>query len=370
MINPGLISIVCTAYLLSFNYQKLYQPHTSLYLPDNNKIEYAGRIDFTNPQKPRLISSGACFTVKFRGKNCSILLEDQSSYNNHSYISIVIDGEYSGRIKVSKDKTEYPVAMNLKGKAHTLMVCKDTESQTGYIDLAGIFCIKLLRVKKNCNRKIEFIGNSITCGMGMDISEIPCDSGEWYDQHNAYLAYGPLVARELKADWLLSSVSGIGITRYWNSPGPTMPETYNKIYLNKDSASLWNPGNFMPDLVSVCLGTNDFSDGDGSYDRPPLDSAEFVKAYISFLETIRSKYPDAQICCLSSPMLDGRKNVLMHNYLSAVIKYMKEIRKDKMIHMFEFSRPYTNGCSYHPDKEDHKKMAEELFPFFKNVMNW
>ncbi len=369
MINQGLITIVCTV-LLCINYLKLPRSYIFLYLPDNDKIEYAGRIDFTNPQKPRLISSGACFTVKFRGSNCSILLEEQSPYNNHSYISVVTDGEYQGRIKVSKDKTVYPVVRDLKGKIHTLMICKDTESQNGYIDLTGISCTKLLRIKKNINRKIEFIGNSITCGMGMDLSEVPCDSGEWYDQHNAYLAYGPLVARELKADWLLSSVSGIGITRYWNSPGPAMPEVYNRLYLNKDSASLWDSGNYIPDLVSVCLGTNDFSDGDGSYDRPQLDSAEFVKAYISFTGMIRSRYPDAQICCISSPMLDEKKNFLMHNYLSAVIKYMKEIRKDNMIQMFEFSHPYTNGCTYHPDKEDHKKMAEELLPFFKSVMNW
>ena len=365
-----LVAILYTTYLLSINYQQLFPTHTSLYLPDNDKIKYTGRIDFTNPQKPRLIGSGAYFMIKFRGENCDILLEDQSLYNNHNYISIVIDGKYHGRIKVSKDKTEYLVARNLKRKNHTLLVCKDTESQTGYIDLAGIVCNKILSIKKNRKRKIEFIGNSITCGMGLDLSEIPCDSGKWFDQHNAYLAYGPLVARELSADWLLSSVSGIGITRYWNSPGPTMPEVYNKTYLNKDSSSLWDTHKYIPDLVSICLGTNDFSDGDGSYDRPDLDSAEFVKAYINFIGTVRSKYPSAQICCLTSPMLDKEKSVSMQNYLSAVITYMKKVMDDNMIQMFNFSQSFTNGCSYHPDKEDHKKMAEELLPFFKHVMNW
>ncbi len=370
MICLRLATILCTAYLLSINYQQLPPAHTSLYLPDNDKIRYTGRIDFSNPQKPRLIGSGAYFMIKFRGDNCTILLEDQSLYDNHNYISVVIDGIYQGRIKVSKDKTEYLAAANLKRKNHILLVCKDTESQNGYIDLSGIVCNKILRIKKNMSRKIEFIGNSITCGMGLDMSEIPCDSGEWFDQHNAYLTYGPLTARRLKADWLLSSVSGIGMTRNWNSPGPIMPEVYNKTYLNKDSSSLWDSCIYTPDLVSICLGTNDFSDGDGSYERPELDSAEFVKAYISFIGTVRSKYPDAQICCLTSPMLDKKKSTRMQNYLSAVIRYMKDTGKDKKIQMFGFSKSYTNGCSYHPDKEDHKNMAEELLPFYKQVMNW
>ena len=45
---------------------------------------------------------------------------------------------------------------------------------------------------------IEFIGNSITCGAAADPSEVPCDAGVYHDQHNAYAAYGPRVARAPK----------------------------------------------------------------------------------------------------------------------------------------------------------------------------
>jgi hypothetical protein len=30
----------------------------------------------------------------------------------------------------------------------------------------------------------------------------------------------------------------------------------------------------------------------------------------------------------------------------------------------------VNGCAGHPDREDHEKMAAELLPFYKEVMNW
>ena len=365
-----IVIILLAAYLLFNCCRRMSPVNMTRIMPDNNYIRYTGRIDFRDPLEPKLIGAGSYLELKFRGKACYAFLKDQNLYDNYNYVSVVIDGVYQGRLSLKENRTKYRIAENLKDTVHKLLICKATEAQNGYTIFSGILCDEIIKPEISYSRKIEFIGNSITCGMGLDISEIPCDSGKWFDQHNAYLAYGPRVARKLKADWLLSSVSGIGITRFWNSPGPTMPEVYNKTYLQKDSSSLWETGKYIPDMVSICLGTNDFSDGDSSYDRSELDSAEFVNAYISFIGTVRNNYPNAQICCLTSPMLDGEKSIRMHNYLSAVKSYIKEVNGDNMVHMFNFSQPYTNGCSYHPDNEDHIKMAEELIPFFKDVMNW
>jgi hypothetical protein len=160
------------------------------------------------------------------------------------------------------------------------------------------------------------------------------------------------------------------MTRNWNSPGPTMPEVYENLYLNKDSNSFWDAASFVPDLVSICLGTNDFSDGDGSYERSELDSDKFVADYIAFVKRIRNRYPDAQICLLSSPMLSGQKSEQLQKNLSSVLQHMKDVENDEKVHTFIFSRSYINGCSTHPDKEDHEKMAGELLPFYKKVMGW
>ena len=362
--------ILLTSYLLFSACSRTSSKHPSLFMPDNDNIRYSGRIDFANPQNPKLSGAGACFELKFTGNSCDVFLRDQNLYNNFNYFAIVVDDNYLGRIKMEKNKTKYQIAENLKDTVHKLLVCKATEAQIGYVEFLGVLCNKILPSENSMTRKIEFIGNSITCGMGLDISGLPCDSGEWYDQHNAYLAYGPLVARKLNADWLLSSVSGIGITRSWNSPGPTMPQVYQDTYLSTDSTSLWDNRRYIPDMVSICLGQNDFSKGNGSYDRPALDSARFVNEYIRFAGRIRNHYPYAQICCLTSPMLDEKESVTMSNYLSAVITYMKEVKNDNMIHMFCFSRSYVSGCSSHPGKEDHEKMAEELLPFYKHIMSW
>jgi lysophospholipase L1-like esterase len=369
MKKTELIIILLVIQVFFFNGQRILLSQPSFQTPDNQYIQYTGRIDFSNPQKPRLSGAGAYLQVKFRASACSILLEDQNLDNNHNYISIAIDGKYQERIKLIKNKTEYEVAKTLEDTVHTLIVCKATEAQIGYVDFLGLLCTEILPPEKSWERKIEFIGDSITCGMGLDASEIPCNSAQWYDQHNAYLAYGRLVADKLNANWLFSSVSGIGITRNWNSPGPTMPEVYEHTYLNTNSP-IWNAKIYIPDLVSICLGTNDFSDGDGTYKRAELDSAKFINDYIQFRKRIRARYPHAQICCLTSPMFSGEKSERLTDYLSAAIKHIKEVEKDDKVYIFKFSRSYSNGCTDHPDRQEHEKIAEELLPFFKGVMNW
>jgi hypothetical protein len=204
----------------------------------------------------------------------------------------------------------------------------------------------------------------------LENAEAPCDKGAWYDQQNAYFTYGPLIAREFNADWLLSAVSGIGIVRNWNSPGPVMPDVYPHLFLNADTTTSWSAEAFVPDLISVCLGTNDFSDGDGSHDRAPLDSAEFVGKYVLFIQTLRDRYPNAPICCLNSPILAPDKNAKLTRYVAETARILQTAGGDRNIHPFSFFRQFNHGCTGHPDKSDHRLMADELIPFFKKIVNW
>jgi lysophospholipase L1-like esterase len=62
---------------------------------------------------------------------------------------------------------------------------------------------------------------------------------------------------------------------------------------------------YSPQIVSIALGTNDVSNGDGKSKRLPFDSTTYVNNYIAFIKTIRSKYPAAKIALLSSPTVQG-----------------------------------------------------------------
>ncbi len=193
--------------------------------------------------------------------------------------------------------------------------------------------------------------------------------GEYVDHHNAYEAYGPRVARALHANFILSSVSGIGIYRNWNSTGPTMPQVYEKTDFQLNSTRNWDFNTYHPQIVSIALGTNDFSGGDGKSPRLPFDSAAYVSQYINFIKLVKSKYPKALIILLSSPMLNGSRREMLQNCLSAVKTNVdRTYIKDKPITLFFFEPMQARGCSGHPSVEDHEILARELEPAFRKLL--
>lgn len=357
---------------LFFVFSSCSEKKLQLFPADNSAFEFGGRVDLTTLESPVLIGSASFVEVNFTGDSCIVYLEKQNPEGEYNFVSVELDNVYKGRIKLEKEGMKaYRIHVNTEIRNHQLRIYKSTEAGNNTVIFGGIKCFDLLPATLKPERKIEFIGNSITCGMGIDWKEIPCGTGVWYDQHNAYFSYGKLAADKLNARFMLSSVSGIGIYRNWNSLSPVMPDIYENKYLNNDASKKWDFTSYTPDLVSICLGTNDFSDGDGRMERLPFDSAQYVNNYIAFIEIIYSHYPETQICLLSSPMVSGEKALLFENCLTAVkLHFENTASSTKEIQLYFFSDLVPHGCDSHPDKDDHMKMAELLVPFYKEVMNW
>src|SRR3982750_1517514 len=65
-----------------------------LFKADNKYFKYTGRVDFTNPEKPRFWSPGVYITTKFKGSSCRLLINDEELFGKtHNYIEVVIDGK-------------------------------------------------------------------------------------------------------------------------------------------------------------------------------------------------------------------------------------------------------------------------------------
>ena len=317
-----------------------------------------------------LIGAASYAEFSFSSDSCTIYLKNISYPGDYNYISIELDNEYKGRLKVdSTTPRAYTIYTTSKSASHILRIYKATESSNGQVVLTEIKAAGLKALDQPTKKKIEFIGNSITAGMANDTKDIPCGTGKWYDQHNAYWSYAPRVARALNADFLLSAVSGIGIYRNWNSPTPTMPQVYESAYLEIDSTQRWDFSRYTPDIVSIALGTNDFSDGDGKTQRLPFDSATFIKTYVSFIGTIYKHYPNTQIALLTSPMLSDANRDLHFACLQSIKKKATVLFPDKQsIEVFQFQPMVPKGCDYHPDLADHEILANEVRPFFERLL--
>jgi lysophospholipase L1-like esterase len=338
--------------------------------PRSTYFIYKGRIEKIAENSALLISSAASVTFSFKGNTADYKLKNVDSFEHHNYFCLEVDGIYKGRFKIEKGDIQSFSINTTENKTHLVTIYKATEASNGAILFEGNTAnlTEITAVKKH---KIEFIGNSITCGMGNDAKEIPCGTGEWFDQHNAYWAYGSILSRKLDVDCLLSSVSGIGMYRNWNDEHideAIMPDVYENLYLNKDNSKPYD-FKFQPDIVSICLGTNDLSDGDGIKPRLPFNEEKYVSNYIEFIKVVYKRSPKARIVLLNSPMLSGDRNLILVSCLKKVIDSFKKDKKHKKIQLFEYLPMQPKGCGYHPDIEDHKVMAAQLASFFKKLFD-
>jgi hypothetical protein len=348
--------LFCFVSALSFGSPKDSLVATALYPFGRTAVSANGELE--------LVSSAVHFGFKFHGTGFSIYTDIPNS-PDHNYLQYTLDGVYQKRVRITTDNTMPFSVSGLKNGSHTVWIYKATEAATGPVFIKKILAHDIVAIKVPQLPVVEFIGNSITCGAAADPSEIPCSAGEYFDHHNAYYAYGPRVARALHMNYILSSVSGIGIYRNWNSLAPVMPDVYEKTDFQVNSTRNWDFKTYHPRIVSIGLGTNDFSDGDGKNPRLPFDSSVFVSNCIRFVALVKSKYPGALIILLSSPMLNGNKREKLQSCLQAVkMQTDKSFFRDKPVTLFFFKPMQARGCSGHPNVEDHAILADELIPVF------
>jgi hypothetical protein len=167
------------------------------------------------------------------------------------------------------------------------------------------------------------------------------------------MAYGPLTARALNAQWELAAVSGIGMIHSCCGMKIVMPQVYDKINMRDDSIA-YNFNDYVPDLVTICLGQNDGIQ----------DSTAFCSAYVDFIKTVRSKYADAKILLLSSPMADAKLRTVLKNYLSSIENYFHK-NGDEKIYKYFFEKQYNKGCDAHPDLKEQEEIANLLINFIQ-----
>ncbi|HUS00248.1 MAG TPA: GDSL-type esterase/lipase family protein [Chitinophagaceae bacterium] len=361
----NILLIVFCFFLVSCSSPKIKTENNTLSATD---LDPYGRYIVNDKQELELVTSGVHFGFTFRGTQCKLFASNAYA-GGHNYLQYVLDGVYQKRIKVVGNSQEPIILTAPNAGKHTIWIYKATEAHTGAVIIQKITGQNIVPLKKPTLALIEFIGNSITCAAAADASEVPCGSGQYHDQHNAYYAYGPRVARALNTEFILSGVSGAGIYRNWNSDGPAMPQLFEKADFQQNSSRNWDFKNYYPKIVSIALGTNDLSNGDGIKKRLPFDNAIFVNNYIKFVQLVKSKYPTSQVVLLSSPIVNGSGRITLQNCLTDVKHTIDSLfPSDKPVALYFFKPMQGRGCTGHPSVEDHEIMAQELIPFFKKLL--
>jgi Carbohydrate esterase 2 N-terminal/GDSL-like Lipase/Acylhydrolase family len=331
---------------------------------DDPDIQYVGRFDFSNSKKVVFDWAGVYIITKFEGTSCSIILDDHKNEYD-----VIIDNHAPELLSTNKS-TIYKVASGLdESITHTIMIQKRTEALVGHAVFMGFILDKGKRTlppDQRPYRRIEVIGNSITSGYGVEGENTNCHFSP--QTENACMSYAAIAARALNADYSLVSYSGRGVVRNYGDKNKTsinpMPSLYDRTCFY-DSTKKWDFEKWIPQVVIINLGTNDFST------QPFPDKNVFQKAYSKLINRVRSLYPHVTIFCMCGPMI-GEPCL---TYIKGVVsQQQKREDRDKDVFLVEINRNLFNdsdwGCDWHPNINGSVKTANILTPIIKLRMHW
>jgi len=233
--------------------------------------------------------------------------------------------------------------------------------------------------------KIEFIGDSITSGEGLNGAHEEMD---WIPMvFGTCDHYANYVAKALDADYRLISQSGWGTYCGWdNDPKSALPEIYTKVCGAASGAENVSEGtleehdfsSWQPDVIIINLGTND----EGAFHNPPYTDPKTGKVYAQvlnadgtyeaqslrrfriamdgFLGLVRKKNPDAKIVWCYGALGDG-----LMPYMEQVLREYSDRTGDTNVDLLRLpnTTPDAFGSRMHPGREAHRRMANTLLAY-------
>lgn len=346
------------------------QNDTGAFIAHNDKrIGYSGRIGRTD-SCAEIYWTGSSVSLNVKGTSAvNALLSDEQG-NNYYYV--IVDGVEASatKLKIDKEKKLYSLASNLSNGPHRIELFKITNTDyitTRFFGFAVDKAGRVMKASKKPRRKIEFFGNSITCGHGADVPADSADSGA-PQYFNNYKAYGAITARHFGAQYHCTAKSGIGITISWFNE--VMPELYDRLN-PADSTSKWDFALYTPDIVVVNLFQND----SWLVNRPDHEQFKrrfgttkptedfIIAAYKGFIQNLRSRYARAVIICCLGNMDATKEGSPWPGYVERAVASLKD--KKIVTHFFAYKK--TPG---HPKLKEQQAMADDLIAFIKAKGFW
>lgn len=341
---------------------------------DNNGIRY---FDYS--------ASGFSFVLKGK-KAVATFLSDGDKWNleNKGVLGVYITegSELSWaalpenpdyRITLNSSETEFVLFEADEEKTVGITVIKLSEAAFGYAGLKNLEVDgSVLKTEKpSASLKMEVIGDSITCGYGIE--------GVWgkdtftTQQERADMSYAFLTARQLNAELQCCSWSGIGLTSNYVDPATiNLPDTNwlmpaNWPYTDKSLSlrlglepEVWDGSRYEPDVVVMHIGTNDISWVRGIEER----RLNFVAQYRQMIEAVHRRSPKAKILCILGVM--GQE--LCDSVFEAVKIFTKDFPAVTIKAVKSPVQLEEDGIAadWHPSPKTHKKLASQLVSEIKN----
>lgn len=336
--------------------------------------------------------SATSISFKFIGtKATAEIVSDASKHTEKERAWIAIyygqDRDPAKRLRLEQDRQTIVLFETQQTTEQQITIVKYSEAEYAACGIVSIEITDevnpgeeiLLSPPVHKKRQIEFFGDSITCGYGVegDVSDEIFDTAD----ENPTKSYSLLTAELLDAEPNLVSWNGKGvITAYigeeedaqiddsWLMP---MLYEYTDAGLERDYFAneqsdweTWNFEEYKPQLVVIYLGTND-----ASYTRDiPDRQKQFEDAYVKLLHQVHEHNPNAAIITTIGAM-DQRLNTT----IDAATACFAKVTPDCTIRYVQL--PLQDevdglGTYWHPTEKTNRKCARLIADAAKEMLQW
>lgn len=318
------------------------------------------------------VYEGKKLDITFVGDNASL-----GGADNQARVAVYVDGERVVDEMINDVEKTFTAFENAEAKKVNVQIIKLSETAMSTVGVKPIAVAdgEKITPAESKAHKIEFVGDSITCGYGVD--------DEVKEHHfsttteDVTKAYAYKTAQKLNADYSMVSISGYGIISGYTGngqkvPQQTIPQYYTKLGFsyNKFADSVapdsveWNFENYKPEVIVINLGTNDNSYVGGKADR----KEEYVNEYMNFVKTVREKNPDAEIFCVL-----GLMGTELYTAIEGMVFDYSRETGDEKIHSFKLPvQDAANGyaADWHPVEKNHEIAAQAMADEIAKIMGW
>ena len=339
-------------------------------LPDNEKLQYSGRIDWADKKAPVFVFPCTSVRMRFTGGTLRAYVRNKRAYWEN-YLGCILDGEQT-KLRLPDDGEG---VLNIrvdpaKGSVHEVLLFKrqDACHETAFLGFEIGDGEEVTEPPAKPRRRMEVYGDSVSAG---EVSEAVEYTGKPDPEHNgqysnSWYSYAWMTARKLGAEIHDVAQGGIALldgTGWFCAPDYVGMETaWNKVHYNPafGLATEWNFAGYTPQVVVIAIGQNDNHPKDYMKEDYYWDCARrWRSAYGKFLEKIRGQYPDAWIVCITT--------LLGHDpsWDQSIDEVCREMRDGKIRHfLFRRNGSGTPGHLRIPEAEE---MAKELSVYIESL---
>lgn len=330
--------------------------------------------------------SGSSISFTFTGRRAeAAIYSDSPDWEEHlkGYVAVYVGEEKMPRRRICLEEREavYTLYESEKEETVTIHLVKYSEAAFGKcgVRFLRIDTDKLLAPPPAKKHRLEIIGDSITCGYGVEAKnelEVFCTETE-----NPTKSYSLRTAALLDAEVNLVSWSGIGVISNWvpeDAVKPLddwlMPMLYpytdasgSKLLYGEDRSKWekWDFTSYVPELIIINLGTNDTS-----YCKDvPERHRVFEEEYGRFVDAVAAHNPSSHILCVL-----GTMEQKLCPRVEKVVSDRQHDRADGQrfhyLHLPLHPEEDGRGADYHPSDLTQQKTAELVAAEIRRIMDW